>query len=163
MSHPSRAQYLESKVLTASQPQLHMMLLDGALRFGNQAKETWAKEADFSAAEPMLTRMFDIVEELLQGLASGEESLSKQLEEQYAFVYRELAACHINQDLKQLGSCLELLRFQRETWKLASEQTEAEQTEAEQAAPTPIAVPHMRPISSGGSSTPVSAGFSLEA
>jgi len=154
MTQPSRDQYLESKVNTASQPQLHMMLLDGALRFGNQAKEAWSKKADFSTLEQPLTRMFDIVEELLQGLACGEEETSAQLAEQYAFVYRELATCLINKDLQPLAGCMEVLRFQRETWKLASELMETEP-----ATSVFPAMPHMNSIDT----SQVSAGFSLEA
>lgn len=157
MPQPSREQYLESKVFTASQPQLHMMLLDGAMRFGNQAKKSWAEKADFSMVEQPLTRMFDIVEELLQGLACGEGVISAQLAEQYAFVYRELAACRINENLDQLDGCMDVLRFQRETWKLAGEQVESEQTaHTAQAKP---AMPHMHSCDT----TQVSVGFSLEA
>jgi flagellar protein FliS len=162
MSQPSREQYLESKVLTASQPKLHVMLLDGALRFGKQAQEMWAADGEFSAAEQPLTRMFDIVEELLQGLASGVGDVSQQLEEQYAFIYRQLAASRINQDAGQLESCLKLLAYQRDTWKLASQRLASDQTEST-ASMTPAAtrsalLPHMKP---NATSAPV--GFSLEA
>ncbi len=158
MNQSSRNQYLESKVNTASQPQLHMMLLDGAMRFGNQAKEAWAKDADFLSIEQPMTRMFDIVEELLQGLACGEGEISKQLEEQYAFVYRELATCLINKDLELLDGCMDVLSFQRETWKLASEQMDTEQAAPVVAKAKP-AMPHMNVCDT----SQVSAGFSLEA
>ncbi|NOZ38709.1 MAG: flagellar protein FliS [Planctomycetes bacterium] len=161
MSQPSREQYLESKVFTASQPQLHMMLLDGALRFGNQAKEIWAEKSDFSLVEQPLTRMFDIVEELLQGLACGEGEISAQLAEQYAFVYRELAVCRINENLDLLDGCMDILSFQRETWNLASEQMESEQAAPKVAQSKPT-MPHM-PLMDSGNTTQVSAGFSLEA
>ena len=130
MSQPSRDQYLESKVLTASQPKLHMMLLDGALRFGNQAREAWVQTDGYALAEPSLERMFDIVEELLQGLASGDGEISGQLAEQYAFVYRELAVCRTNQDPAKLDSCLKLLTYQRETWRLANERLDNAHAEA---------------------------------
>ena len=157
MSHPSREQYLESKVRTASQPQLHVMLLDGALRFGKQAQGLWAADRDFSAAEEPLARMFDIVEELLQGLASGSGEISSQLAEQYAFIYREVAACQILQDPQRLVSCLELLSYQRETWKLASKQLEAQTTQSAAPAAKP-AMPHVKL-----DSAQASVGFSLEA
>ena len=154
MSQPSRDQYLESKVLTASQPQLHLMLLDGAIRFGRNAKEMWVDGADFHEVDHKLARTADIVDELAHGTASSDKAISKQLEEQYAFVYRELAACRINQDPQRLDSCLELLSFQRETWKLACELLESENSAPEV---TP-ALPH-------GSSSPsqASVGLSLEA
>ena len=156
MSQPSRDQYLESKVLTASQPKLHMMLLDGALRFGNQAREAWVQTDGFTLAEPSLERMFDIVEELLQGLASGEGEISGQLAEQYAFVYRELAACRTNKDPEKLDSCLKLLTYQRETWRLANERLDDAHAEA-----APKAKPVMPRLDSDASQT--SLGFSFEA
>jgi len=160
MSHPSRQQYLESKVLTASQPQLHMMLLDGALRFGRQAQTMWTEGSDFVSIDPLLQRVSNIVDELTHGTSTAKEEISKQLEEQYAFVYRELAACRINQTPEQLDNCLKLLSFQRETWKLASELLETEKE-----APSmkgKLAVPHM-PLRNSGDSAPATVGFSLEA
>ncbi len=160
MSQP--AQYLESKVLTASQPQLHIMLLDGALRFGRLAKTLWIEGADFADVDSLMGKMTNIMEELVQGLASSKEpaskEISKQLEEQYAFVYRELISSRINENPKQLDSCLKLLTYQRETWKLATEQLEAEQA-ATPAKPVPM--PHMQatPMATPTMTT----GLSLEA
>lgn len=161
MTQPSRQQYLESKVLTASQPQLHLMLLDGALRFGRQAQDAWIEADGFAQSEQSLERMFDIVEELLQGLASGEGEISVQLAEQYAFVYRQLAACRLNEDRSQLDRCIELLAYQRETWRLASEHVESEASSTPAPttpAPTKTAVPPMHL-----DSAPSTAGLSLEA
>jgi len=152
MSYPSKTQYLDSKVQTASQPQLHLMLLDGALRFGRQTKEAWTDEAESASADQFLVRMIDIVEELILGSDAGKEEGSKPLAEQYTFVYRELTACRINHDLTKLTSCLQLLEYQRETWKLACEKMAAE------AATAKPRMPHM-PM---GTFQP-SEGLSLEA
>ncbi len=156
MNQPSRDQYLESKVLTASQPKLHLMLLDGALRFGKQAQDAWANTNDSPEAEQALKRMFEIVEELLQGLASGEGEIASDLAEQYAFVYRELADCLTSRDRKKLDSCLKLLAYQRETWRLANERLDGSHAEAN-TTPKP-AMPHL-----DMGITPASPGFSLEA
>jgi len=126
MPRPSQSQYLDSKVLTASQTQLQVMLLDGAMRFGNQAKKMWTSGSEFKDVDLSLTRMVDIVDALTHGAAEGTTEFSKQLEEQYAFVYRELAACRINQDMKKLESCLALLEYQRKTWKLACDKLAVE-------------------------------------
>jgi len=158
MSDTSRQQYLESKVLTASQPQLHIMLLDGALRFGQLAQKMWKTDKDFLAVDPLLEKMTNIVDELTHGTSTATEEstkeLSQQFEEQYAFIYRELATCRVNQEVERLDTCLKLLSFQRETWKLAIEKLEAE-TAAPAASPI---VPHMH---TSTEQTP--AGFSLEA
>ncbi len=109
MSKPSGSQYLESKVLTASQPRLHLMLLDGALRFGQQAKQTWGNDEEYAETDQFLSRIMDIVEELTSSVSPGEGEITKQLEEQYAFLYRELAACRINSDRQKFDECMKLL------------------------------------------------------
>lgn len=156
MTQPSREQYLESKVLTASQPQLHMMLLDGAIQFGRKAAGMWAEGTEFPQVEPLLDRMLNIMDELAHGTATGQGEIAQQMEEQYAFIYRELAVSRVNQDLPRLQSCLRLLEFQRETWKLASEKLENKQANPGTAAQLPT--PH---INLG--STQVATGLSLEA
>lgn len=171
MSQPSRDQYLESKVFTASQPKLHMMLLDGAVRFGTQAKEMWAVGTEFVEIEKPLSRMTDIVEELVHGLAAGkgEANVSKQLEEQYAFVYRELISCRINESLESLESCLKVLSFQRETWKQATEQSEGETVVPAPKMSTPktaaprMATPKMAMPNLTVGTTQATSGFSFEA
>ena len=152
MTHPTKSQYLESKVLTASQPQLQVMLLDGALRFGRQAKELWASDTSFAEVDRYLERMANVVDELTHGVAEGSTEMSKELEEQYAFVYRELAACRIDQTAEKLEACLQLLEYQRETWKLACEKLET------QAATAKPVLPHM-----ALKLQQPSQGFSLEA
>ncbi len=153
MSTPTNSQYLESKVLTASQPRLHLMMLEGALRFGQQAKQKWNDDEPFDEAEQSLSRMMDIVEELTTSTALGGSEISKQLVEQYAFVYRELTASRINRDLQKLDECLKLLEFQRETWKLA-----CENVIADVATPAPTSAPPPHHLSQSTSDS-----FSLEA
>ncbi len=153
MSTPTNSQYLESKVLTASQPRLHLMMLEGALQFGQQAKQRWNDDEAFAVAEQLFSRMMDIVEELTLGTAAGGSEISKQLVEQYAFVYRELTASRINRDLQKLEECLKLLEFQRKTWKLACEKVAADPATP---AKTSVLPPHHLSQSSRDS-------FSLEA
>jgi flagellar protein FliS len=162
MSPPTNSQYLDGKVLTASQPRLHLMLLDGTLRFGRQAKELWDEE-NFSETDQLLGRVADILDEMTRSVSAGSEESSQQLEEQYAFIYRELAACRINLSVEKLDSCLKLLEFERETWLLACERFEAE-IAATGTAPKPhLRVPSM-PTSEGPiSGGPISEGLSLEA
>lgn len=153
MSSPSNRQYLEGKILTVPQPQLHLMLLDGALRFGRQARETWTDDVAFERVDALLARMSDVVDELTHSAAAGHGEIAGQLEEQYAFVYRELVASRFNEDRDRLDASLELLAYQRETWKLACE---AFDTAAPSPSETPL--PHLP-----SHAPTTSAGFSLEA
>ncbi len=153
MSQRSGSQYLDGKVLTASQPRLHLMLLEGALRFGRQARDQWNVQQEGSDLDALLDRTMGIVEELCLGAAAGKYETSKQLGEQYAFLFRELAAARINHDRDKLDASLRLLDFERETWKQACEKLESEKTST----PRPP-MPHIlqKPLIVGE-------GFSLEA
>ncbi len=124
MQQPSKS-YLDSKVLTASQPRLQLMLLEGAVRFGTQAQKMWHDGVEFASVDRQLARVAEILEELTHGAAAGESELSKAIESQYAAIYRELASCRINEEVEKLESCLELLQYHRETWKLVCEQLES--------------------------------------
>ncbi|QEG34170.1 flagellar export chaperone FliS [Bythopirellula goksoeyrii] len=125
MQQPGQS-YLDNKVVTASQPRLQLMLLEGAVRFSKQAQQLWKEDAGFASVDQSLSRVAEILEELVRGASSGDSEISKSIEDQYAAIYRELASCRINQAPELLDACLELLQYHRETWKLVCEQIEAE-------------------------------------
>lgn len=126
MPYPSKSHYLESKVLTASQPQLQIMLLDGAVRYVRQALQVWADDEAIVSRENALGRAIQVVEELTRSAASGTNELSKQLENQYAAIYHKLVYGRLNHDLGTIEECLKRLEFHRETWSLAYEKLESE-------------------------------------
>ena len=157
MSIAPNSKYLESKVLTASQPQLHLMLLEGAVRFGQKAVSLWGDEPESASLDALVDRMVNIVEELSNSTTGRDNEISVQLEEEYAFLYRELTASRMNSDLPKFEKCLEILSYQRDTWKQACESIEFV-TDTATAAPksVPMPIPHT-PMSPGVSS------FSLDA
>ena len=124
MSGPSRSKYMESKILTASQPQLHLMLLEGAVRFGQKAVELWDDQEHAATVDSFIERLMDITEELSRSTTGRDNEVSLRLEEEYAFIFRELASCRMNQDRSKLEKSLELLSYQRDTWRQACEQLE---------------------------------------
>lgn len=111
---PSHHSYLEAQVFTSSQPQLQLMLLERAVRYGRQALQVW--EQLTPEADRLLQRTTDLVEGLVHGVAAGKLKLSQRLEEQYAFLFRELVDCRINRDVVRLEKVLKLLEFERDTW-----------------------------------------------
>lgn len=139
MTQPARSKYMESKVLTASQPQLHLMLLEGAVRFGQKAIELWDDQAQAAAVDSFIERLMDITEELSRSTTGRDNEISLRLEEEYAYLYRELASCRMNQDRSALQKCLELLNYQRDTWRMACEQLEnVEETPMPKSGPAPV-------------------------
>ena len=147
------SQYLSARVATASQPELQLMLLGGALRFGRQAWQMWNDGGDPAEADRLLDRTLDIVEELVRSVAGETPDASQRLEEEYAFAFRQLAAAQLHRDGTGLQSAIGLLEFHRETWKLACEKLKA----AEPAAAIPSATPSPR-VDAHRPATPASPG-----
>lgn len=165
MAAIEQTQYFESRVLTAPPHRLHLMLIEGALRFGRQA-ENFLQRGDTMAASSPLLRVVDIVGELLVGVRAGSSEVSTKLTEFYTFLFRTVTAAKINDDREKLAVVLKLLEFERQTWQLVCDKLPAEAIAAEprQVAPgasasRPIAAPyHFH----GGTSAPTT-GVSWQA
>jgi len=128
--------YLDARVTTASQPELQLMLLDGALRFGQQALSLWGADEQRAECDRLVGRVLDIAEELLRSVASSESEPAQRLEEEYAFAFRQIAFSQLNHDAAALKAALRVLALERETWRLAFDKLKAE---AVATAPTPSA------------------------
>lgn len=136
MTGAPNAAYLESKILTASPAHLHRMLLEAAWRHGQRALQLWEDEAAADQVDECLGRLIDIAEELVLSASRSELPLARSLEEQYAFLFRELAACQLNRQLAPLIDSVRLLQYHRDTWKQVCQQLDGE---AQTPAPTPPA------------------------
>lgn len=153
--------------MTASQPQLQVMLLDGAIQAARRAQQLCREADQWTQAESQLAKAADIVAALVQGAAAGKAQVSKQLEEEYAFLFRELASARINRDLAKVDAALGLLEYERETWKMAAEKV-VDEADASTARGEPR---RSEPRSDPPNSTPTAApewdastgGFSIEA
>ncbi len=158
MPNPGQREYLEAKVQTASAPQLHLMLIDGALRFGREAEKALIRE-DEEAALPLLQRTMKIVAELLAGVKNGESEVNQKLVQLYQFVYSRLTSVYANMDYKLMGEALQILEFEQQTWRLACEKVLNEQKvdgKAQSSKKKPP-MPHL------GKSTAPQSGLSIEA
>jgi flagellar biosynthetic protein FliS len=113
------------------------MMLDGALRFGQQARQWWDDEANRLEVDRLVRRTLDIVEELVRSVALGRAAESARLEEEYAFIFRQLAAAHLTHDPAAMDEALKLLVYQRETWRQACEKVKASATPAPNFDPNP--------------------------
>jgi flagellar protein FliS len=120
--NPSAAQnYLKTKVLTATPEQLQMMLYDGALRFGEQARVAM-NAGKFDESYDLITRVQKIVLELNCSLKHEvAPDVCGKLSALYNYVYRKLIEANVAHDAKAMEEAIELLRYQRETWALLLE------------------------------------------
>ena len=121
--NPNAAQtYLRTKVMTATPEQLQMMLYDGAIRFGEQARV--ALEAkDFEKSYTMISKVQKILTEMTASLKHDVyPELCGRLAALYTFAYRKLIEANIDHKLEPLDEALEILKYQRETWALLLDQ-----------------------------------------
>jgi len=157
MSNP----YLDAKVRTASQPELQIMLLESAIRQGTEALDRLAADEASLGGLPM-QRMLDLLEALVSGFSDGTNELSKSLEDQFAFLFRETAVAQFNADAQRLARVLDLLGYHRETLHLAWEKCRADRSPAPAVAEASPGRP-AKPLTPLPAPTWEAGGFSLQA
>jgi flagellar protein FliS len=115
-----QASYLESRILTAPPHRLHLMLIEGAIRFGRQAEQALQLGEPAAAATPLM-RVIDIVGEMLAGVRHNNTSLNRPLADVYWFLFRRVSEAKINSDTEALAEALRILEHERQTWQLVCE------------------------------------------
>lgn len=139
MTNPGKNEYLQSKVMTASPAQLHLMLIEGALRFGREAEKAMMRD-DEEAAAPFSLRTLDIVEELLASVRHSEDDVNVKLAQLYLFIYTRVTSAYVNTDHEAMAEALRVLEFERETWRMACEKTQgvtSDEPEPDSTVPAP--------------------------
>jgi flagellar secretion chaperone FliS len=117
MQHASQS-YFAHQILTASPAKLHLMLLDGASRFVQQAIMHLENDGDFDRATDATVRALKIMSELLGALnPTHDESLVKRVAGEYVFVIRALSEGNLRHDPEELRGALRVLEVQRATWQ----------------------------------------------
>lgn len=110
--------YLKTKIMTASPEELRLMLYDGAIKFCHQAHK--ALEArDFEASYNALMRSQKIVLELSTSLNHDvAPDICEKLSALYTYIYRLLVDANMQRKAEIVAEAVELLEYERETWKL---------------------------------------------
>lgn len=117
--NPQAAQnYLRTKVLTATPEQLQLMLFDGALQFGRQARQALV-EQNYEQSYQLISRVQKIVTEMSASLKHNVyPDLCGKLASLYNYAYRMLIEANIDHKVESLDEALKVLGYQRETWAL---------------------------------------------
>ncbi len=124
-TYPPAASYRANAVLTASSPQLIVMLYDGARRFLHQAGVAMA-ENDIPDAHNKLVAAEQILRHLRNTLDMDQGEIPANLAAIYTFSLRHIQRARFKQDpklLEQVGSMLGQLRS---SWATIAEQAAAE-------------------------------------
>jgi flagellar protein FliS len=116
------ANYLRTKVFTATPEQLQLMLYDGAIRFAEQGKVALVQK-NYEASYNALSRAQKIITELQCGLKHDlAPELCGKLSALYNFVFRKLLEANVQHLVESVDEALSILRYQRETWVMLLDQ-----------------------------------------
>jgi flagellar secretion chaperone FliS len=124
--------YRESRILTASSHNLHLMLIEGAIRFGRQAEAAMQRQ-DYAAASEPLLHSLDIVGELVVGVRGSKTELNRRIADLYLYLFRCVSEAKVNDDAEKLTTALRLLEYERDTWRLVCQKLNSELATADNA------------------------------
>jgi flagellar protein FliS len=114
--------YLRTRVLTATPEQLQMMLYDGAIRFGEQARLALEKK-NFEESYNNISRVQKIITELSCTLKHDvAPDLCGKLAALYNYAYKKLIEANVSHNMASLVEAMDVLRFQRDTWAMLLDQ-----------------------------------------
>lgn len=145
--------YFRTKVMTASQEELRLLLIEGAIRFMKDGREALVKR-DWEGVYDGFTQAKAILIELINALRPEiAPELCKNLSALYTYMYTRLTEGSIQKDLAAVDEVIRLMEYDRETWillmeKLAGEKaggTPAAQPAAPAAPARPAPAPAQRP------------------
>ncbi|MFT5525601.1 MAG: flagellar protein FliS [Pirellulaceae bacterium] len=118
----ARDQYLQHQVMSATPQKLHLMLIEGAIRFSRHAIQLY-EEGENIAAGGKLGRARECVMEMLTGIRpTVEPELTKKVSSVYLFIFNSLTEAQMSEDVPKIHESLKVLDVERETWKLLCEQ-----------------------------------------
>ena len=122
MNQQAAQNYLRTKIFTATPEQLQLMLYDGALRFGEQARLAHEKR-NYEQSYNMISRVQKIITEMQSGLKHDvAPDLCKKMSALYNYIFRKLVEANLEHTITALDEAMEILRYQRETWTMLMEQ-----------------------------------------
>lgn len=108
------AQYKNNKVISASGPELTLMLYDGAIKFLNIADVAIEKK-DIQKAHINIVKTEKIIEYLWNTLDMKYE-VAKDFENMYSYISRRLIEANINKDREIVAEINEHMHAIRDNW-----------------------------------------------
>ncbi len=121
MDAATREQYLSSQIFTASPERLHLMLIDGAIRFARQLREALTA-SDQETATSVGERCRNVLSEMLLCVERDGNDASKRLRSIYTFLIRQVADAQIRRHTESVDGVLDVLAIERDTWAKMCEQ-----------------------------------------
>jgi flagellar secretion chaperone FliS len=133
----SSGAYRANAVLTASSPQLIVMLYDGARRFLHQAGVAMT-ERDIATAHNRLRNAEHILRHLRNTLDMSQGQIPANLSSIYEFALRQCQRARFEQNPKLLEQISELLGQLRSSWATIAAQHDAAQSAGAERTPVTV-------------------------
>lgn len=119
-------EYLESKVTTATPYQLHMMVIDGAMRHARAAQAALERN-NLVEARAALGQSRQFVAEMLSGLDAKQMPLViDRLQAIFILVLRNLVKADLQLNPQLVAESLSILELHRDTWLALAEKLKQE-------------------------------------
>lgn len=109
------AKYQESQIKTADPGRLILMIYDGAIIFLQQSKDL-IKRKDFVDKSVKITKVQDILIELMAALNMEAGSVAINLKALYAYMIKRLFDANGQKDVSAIDETLKILVELREAW-----------------------------------------------
>lgn len=122
MATMAQNQYLVSDVTTATPQRLHLLLIEGAIRWAERARQL-RRDGDEENASQALVNAQRIVMEMIVGIKQETaRDLAQKVSALYWFIYRGLVDANVRRDEKRLDDALRVLREEQATWRQLCQQ-----------------------------------------
>lgn len=109
-------EYLENQVLTASPHRLHLMVVEGAIRFARRGQMEMQAER-WEAMGRSLSLSRSCVTEMIGGLnVEMWPEMAEPLKSLFMFIYRSLTIAEMERNSAKIDDAVQLLQQHRETW-----------------------------------------------
>ena len=116
-------QYNNSKILTASKPELTLMLYEGAIKFCNIAIMAIEKK-DIQKAHNNIVKVQRIITEFRETL-DFKYPVAEDFERVYVYLEKRLVEANVKKDIEILEEINTHLRSMRDNWKEVMKQGQA--------------------------------------
>jgi flagellar protein FliS len=129
--------YFRTKVLTASQEELRLLLIEGSIRFLHEGREGLVAK-DYVKSFEGFSQAKSIIIELINALRpQAAPELCKNLSALYTYMYTSLTQAVFDKDFAKIDEVIRLMEYERETWILLLEKIAEEKAQA----PSSLALP----------------------
>ena len=115
------AKYNDSKILTASKPELTLMLYEGAIKFCNMAI-MGIEQKDINKAHNNILKVQKIIDEFRATLDT-KYPVAQDFDRVYAYLLKRLREANVKKDKEILEEVNMHLRSMRDTWKEVMKKT----------------------------------------